>query len=216
MSNFGVKHLRLVQPYEPSFREAQSAVGASAVLATAEVYDSIPDAIADCRLVIATTAGRARDLKRPLRRLESSAETILRQLQTGPVAILFGSEKRGLSNDDLSHCAFAMRIPSREEHPSMNLGQAVAVCLYELVRDSATSATQGEVPARATAGQIERITAALFEALQTSGYVHAGTESSQLEKVRHLVRNLTWKAEDAELWLGMLKQMLWKMRSGKE
>ncbi len=216
MSNFGVKHLRLVTPYEPAFREARSAVGASEVLASAEVHETVPSAVADCTLVIATTAGRARELKRPLRPLESSATAICRQLQAGPVAILFGSEKRGLSNGDLSHCHWAMRIPSREEHPSMNLGQAVAVCLYELIRDSSIPESCGDLPALATAAQIERISAALFGALQTSGYVHAGAEASQLEKVRHMIQNLSWNADDAEVWLGMLKQILWKMRSAKE
>src|SRR5690242_19573725 len=70
MSNFGFSHLRLVNPYDPAFREARSAVGASQLLQSAEVYSSLAEAIADCSLVIGTTAARARELRQPIRRLE--------------------------------------------------------------------------------------------------------------------------------------------------
>ena len=94
------------------------------------------DAVADCTLVVGTTAVRHRELQHPLKRLEVGARVIRKQLGSGRVALLFGTEKFGLSTTDLSHCHWLMRIPTREEHISMNLGQAVAVCLYELSRDS--------------------------------------------------------------------------------
>src|SRR5271169_3927310 len=134
MSNFGVRRLRVVNPYEVAFREARSAVGAAALLARTEQYQSVAEAVQDCRLVVGTTAAGRRQLQHRLQPLEAGARTIRRKLKTGPVALLFGSEKVGLSNHELSHCHWLMRIPTREEHGSMNLGQAVAVCLYELVR----------------------------------------------------------------------------------
>ena len=134
MSNFGVSRLRVVNPYEVAFREARSAVGAAELLAKAEQFKSVAEAVADCALVVGTTAVGARDLQQPLRRMEVGARTIRRQLASAPVAILFGSERVGLSRNDLSHCHWLMRIPTREEHRSMNLAQAVAICLYELVR----------------------------------------------------------------------------------
>ena len=136
ISNFGFAHLRVVNPYEVAFREARSAVGASAILENAEEYTSVTDAVADCTLVVGTTAVRRRELHHPLHRLEYGARLIRKHLIAGRVALLFGSEKVGLANQDLSHCHWLMRIPTREEHISMNLGQAVAVCLYELVRDA--------------------------------------------------------------------------------
>ena len=135
MSNFGFSRLRVVAPYEAAFREARSAVGASALLAGAQEYSSVAEALADCALVVGTTAARHRQLLHPLLPLEQGARLIRQQLPSGRVALLFGSEKRGLSNRDLSHCHWLLRLPTREEHPSMNLGQAVAVCLYELARD---------------------------------------------------------------------------------
>src|SRR5437667_5483448 len=157
MSNFGVSHLRVVNPYEPAFRESRSAVGASSVLASAQQYQSVAEAVADCTLVVGTTAVRHRELQHPLRRLEYGARLIRKQLGSNRVALLFGSEKFGLSNQDLSRCHWLLRIPTREENISMNLGQAVAVCLYELARD-AKAAQQPQKLEPATAGEVERIT----------------------------------------------------------
>ena len=213
MSNFGVLKLRLVTAYPVAFREARSAVGASAVLASAEEYGSIAEAVADCALVVGTTAITGREPQHPLRRLEAGARLIRRQLANQRVALLFGSEKRGLSNRDLSHCHWLMRIPTRQAHGSMNLGQAVAVCLYELVRET-KAARRAEKPQLATLGEIERMTTLLFQALRASGYVRPQNEASAREKLRRLVRRLRFEAGDAEVWLGMLRQILWKLQSG--
>ena len=235
MSNFGFLHLRVVNPYELAFREARSAVGAPALLAQAEEYKSVSEAVADCALVVGTTAAGHRELQHPLRRLEEAAPLIRRQLASGRVALLFGSEKRGLSNQDLSHCHWLLRIPTREEHISMNLGQAVAVCLYELARDARAASSFEEGPpakpgaptlsmqeefapeklAPATAVEVERITALLLHALRCSGYMKPGSTPATEEKMRRLVRRLNLSAGDAELWLGILRQILWKMRSGQ-
>ena len=209
MSNFGFNQLRVVNPYEVAFREARSAVGASKVLASAREYHSVAEAIADCTLVIGTTAGHDRELHHPMRRLD--AATRLVRKHAGPVAILFGSEKRGLSNADFSHCHWLLHIPTREENLSMNLGQAVAVCLYELARDGKIA--PGQKPAPAAAGDIDRITTMLLEALRVSGYLKPRSSGAAEEKVRRLVRRLRIESEDAEVWLGMLRQILWKLRS---
>src|ERR1019366_3647185 len=213
MSNFGFLHLRVVNPYEVAFREARSAVGASQLLSNAVEFKSLADAVADCTLVVGTTAVRHRELQHPLKRLEYGARVIRKQLASGRVALLFGTEKFGLATKDLSHCHWLLRIPTRDEHISMNLGQAVAVCLYELSRDSKT-AQRPEKVQRASAGELERINGVLLEALRTSGYVNPRAESLTEDKVRRLVRRLNLQTEDAELWLGMLRQMLWKIRGG--
>src|SRR6266478_2663042 len=219
MSNFGFQRLRLVTPYEPAFREARSAVGASELLAGAKVYQSVAEAVADCTLVVGTTAVRHRDLHHPLRRLEAGARLVRKHMASSSVALLFGSEKRGLSNEDLSHCHWLVRIPTREEHRSMNLGQAVAVCLYELARDP-QAAPNPPKPIPATAADLERLTALLLDALRSSGYLKSNPTGFQKrrsaapteEKIRRLVRRLHLSAADAELTLGILRQVLWKSR----
>jgi tRNA/rRNA methyltransferase len=215
MSNFGVLRLRVVNPYEAAFREARSAVGASELLAKAEQYDDVAAAIKDCRLVVGTTvAGPRRDLQHRLYRLDDGARQIKRQLKTGPVALLFGSERYGLSNQELSHCHWVMRIPTREEHGSMNLGQAVAVCLYELVRRPPTkTAPTKKEKASATSGDVERVTHALFEILDASGYVKPRAAAATEENLRRMIRRMELNASDTDMWLGMLRQVAWKLDS---
>jgi len=251
MSNFGFLHLRVVNPYAVAFREARSAMGAAPLLENAEEYKSVADAVADCTLVVGTTSLGHRELQHSLRRLEQGARLIGRELAGhsapparpqlarrggGRVALLFGAEKTGLSNDDLSHCHWLMRIPTREQHESMNLGQAVAVCLYELVRnakqasageksgarrklggkDGKRAADESVASKRATAAEVERISTVLLESLHLSGYIKPIAVASTEERVRRMVRRLDLSSHDAELWLGMFRQMLWKIREREQ
>jgi TrmH family RNA methyltransferase len=231
MTNFGFRHLRVVNPYDVAFRQARSAVGASALLANAEEYGTVAEAVADCSLVVGTTAVRNRELQHPLRPLELGALLIRKQRPAGPVALLFGSEKFGLSNADLSHCHWLVRIPTHEENISMNLGQAVAVCLYELVRDSKTKSTHPSEKVKsqtlrknqrpdlhqvAATVEIERITGLLFDVLRATRYWNPGAGAATEEKVRRLVRRLNIPVGDADVWLGILRQILWKIRSGEK
>jgi len=211
MSNFGFRHLRVVNVFEPAFREARSAVGASALLKAAEHYTTVAEAVSDCALVVGTTAGR-REFQQPLRRLEDGARVIRRRIASGRVALLFGSEKVGISNKDLSHCDWLMRIPTAEANISMNVGQAVAVCLYELVRDAKTPRLPEKLPL-AEAGEMERLTTVLLEALDASGFLDRRRVKTSEERIRRLVRRLRLPARDATIWTGMFRQILWKLRS---
>ena len=211
MSNFGFSEMRLVNPYAVAFREARSAVKAHVVLEQAREYPTVAEAVADCALVVGTTAIGPRVLEHPLCRLEYGGKLIAKKMGAAPVALLFGSEKFGLSNEDMSHCHWVMRIPTREEHGSMNLGQAVAVCLYEIIRSPAAAKTAPDVKRPAEVVHTERITELLETILDRSGYVHARVEGSTRMKIRRLVRRLQLNAHDAEVWLGMLRQILWKL-----
>jgi len=212
MSNFGVCRLRVVNPYDPAFREARSAVGASKVLTGAKVFSSVAEAVADCVLVVGTTAGRNRDLEHPLRRLEYGSRAIRKQVASGRVALLFGSEKRGLSNHDLSYCHWLMRIPTNELNFSMNLGQAVAVCLYELVRNP-KAVSKAEKLKPASSQDFERISDLLLEAMRASGYLKRRPIADVDERIRRMVRRLNLPERDTVAWLGILRQILWKLQS---
>ena len=216
MSNFAFSRLRMVNPFQAGFREARSAVGAAAVLAAAEEFKSVADAVADCTLVVGTSAVGRRELHHPLRRLEEGARLIRRRLRSSRVALLFGSEKTGLSNEDLSHCHWLLRIPTRAEHRSMNLGQAVAVCLYELVRDAKAAAKFRralEKAPPATAAEIERFTAILTQALSSSGFLDRRTVADADERIRRLVRRLNLPSRDADMWTAIMRQILWKLNA---
>lgn len=215
MSNFGALHLRVVNPYAVAFREARSAVGASSLLQNAKEFESVGDAVADCALVVGTSAVRKRELQHPVYPLQDAMRLIRRKLASQKVALLFGSEKYGLSNEEMSHCHWLLRIPTREVHPSMNLGQAVAVCLYELAR-TAKPKVQRDASKGASAAEMERFTGDLLEALRASGYVKPSGAAGIESKVRRLVRRLDMQAHDVDLWLGMLRQILWKVRSSDQ
>jgi TrmH family RNA methyltransferase len=214
MSNFGAHRLRLVNPFAGGFREARSAVGASDLLEKAEEYKTVAAAVADCALVVGTTAIRKRVLTQPVLRLDDKSGAAIRtQLRTGQVAVLFGSEKIGLTNKDFSHCHWLLNIPTSQRNISMNLGQAVAVCLYELARGA-----QPEPAARkiepASAGQTELITESLLDSLRISGYVKPGTDEMFEKKARSLILRFNLEAYDAKLLLGMLRQIAWKLGPG--
>lgn len=233
ISNFGFTHLRLVHPYDVAFQGARSAVGAARILETAEVFETLTEAVADCTLVVGTTAVGHRELHLPLRRLEAGARIIHKHLaqlhaarkpsrrkqkpathELNRVALLFGSEKFGLSNEDLSHCHWLMRIPTREEHISMNLGQAVAICLYELIRDAKSIAKFERLPEKAipaNAGEVERFTNVLTEALSLSGFLDRRTVADADDRIRRLVRRLRLPPRDADMWTGIMRQIVWKL-----
>jgi TrmH family RNA methyltransferase len=212
MTNFGARTLRVVNPYAVAFRDARSAVGASSVLKNAEEFETVADAVGDCSLVAGTTAVRHRAVQQPLKKLGDEPAGLFRKTLTdGRAAILFGSEKTGLSNDDFSHCHWLMTIPTHQENISMNLGQAVAVCLYELAR-GAPSAESKEIAEAATAAKTELITECLLEALQISGYIKPGTDNMFEKKTRQLILRFDLEAYDAKLLLGMLRQIVWKLR----
>jgi TrmH family RNA methyltransferase len=237
MSNFGAMELRAVRPYEKAWREAKSAVGAGELLGRAKEFANLAEAVADCSLVVGTTAVGNREMKHPLRRLEEGARLIGKRMQTGRVAVLFGSEKWGLSNEDLSYCHWLMRIPTRVEHRSMNLGQAAAVVMYELGRRERITAEEAEGPQRArrrggkpgplkpkggAPGRgmkeefadmetVERIGEALLEALRKSGYIAPRGEAKAEEKLRRMLRRFSLETGDAEVFLGMVRKILWKL-----
>jgi TrmH family RNA methyltransferase len=213
MSNFGCFDMRLVNAYRVAVDEARSAVKAGQILEKAQEFSTLAEAVADCSLVVGTTSIGNRELQHTIRRLETGGRLIRKHLAAAgsPVAILFGSEKFGLSNDDMTHCDWLMRIPTRDEHGSMNLGQAVAVTLYELIRSPRAVRAEPRAKQAATSEQLERFTALLLEALRASGYVNEKTADSTERKARRLVKRLDLPGTDAEVWQGMLRQILWKL-----
>jgi TrmH family RNA methyltransferase len=213
MSNFGFLRLRVVNPYEVAYAEAKSAVNAAAVLEASEQFATVAEAIADCSLVVGTTAIGHRVLQHPLRRLEHAAKEIRAHAASGQVAILFGSEKFGLSNEDMARCHWLMHIPTRDEHQSMNLGQAVAVCLYELIRREEATVQEAVQKRAARAEDVDRVADLLVEAMEESGYLKDLTRESGEQKIRRLVRRMEMREADAAMWLGMLRQILWKLKS---
>ena len=219
MHDFGFAHLRLVNDYPVPFEAARSAVDASAVLASARLFPTLAEATTDCTLILGTTAVGERALQHPLHILSDAASLIARHLGSPDeqleiptrVALVFGSEKTGLSNEELSHCHALVTIPMHPQpdlrHPSMNLGQAVAVCLYELIRTRPTPA--GPTPQPASAESLERLTLLLSDLLDQTGYRRHHPSHSDLADLRRLVLRLNLSAGDLPVWMGIFRQFLW-------
>lgn len=210
MSNFGFFDLRLVNPYRVAFDEARSGVNAGRVLAEAREFGSVAEAVGDCHLVVGTTALGPRDVPLSFETLEAAGRKMKRA--KGNVAVLFGSEKFGLSNDDMSYCHWLLRIPTRGEHRSMNLGQAVAVTLYELIRNGRAPAAEAPAVRQAPAEAEDRLVQTLLSVLTDSGYIKPPVDASQTLKLRRLIRRMGLSEKDAVMWQGMMRQISWKMK----
>ena len=132
MKNMGLTRLALVAPRHFPHAEATArASGADDLLAKAEVFDSLEAALAGHVLAYATTA-RARRLEWPLLDPRQAAAEIARESETGAVALVFGREQTGLSNEEVALTQRAIRIPTAEDYASLNLAQAVQVVSYEI------------------------------------------------------------------------------------
>jgi TrmH family RNA methyltransferase len=217
MHDFGFSDLRIVNEFAMPLEGARSAVDASAVIEAARSYGSLAEAVSDCTVVVGTTAVGERDLEHRLLSLDDAFPLLGATVgeQAGRVGLIFGSEKTGLSNEELSHCNWLLTIPMAGQadgrHLSMNLGQAVAVCLYELVRGAPLARAEGAREA-ATAGEMERLTGLLAEVLETSEYGRHHPANSDLEDIRRLVLRMGVSRTDTPVWMGILRQVLWKLR----
>ncbi len=210
MSNFGVSDLRLVGEYLQPLEAARSAIDAAPVLAAAQTFGNVAEAVADCSLVYGTTALGERDLQHPVDLLRDAAPRV--RAAQDRVALLFGSEKTGLSNDELSYCHRLLTIPMARGGVSMNLGQAVAVCLYELHREAPAQRTLPEAPASAKGEDLQRFESLLRETLAAAEYDRRFPGNMGANEMRELVRRLALTSADTTVWMGMLRQVLWKLR----
>jgi tRNA/rRNA methyltransferase len=216
MANFGFREMVVVAPYGPVWQETRSAVGAEAIVTAARAVESLLEAIGDATLVVGTTAGTRRNLDRDLIPLPDFPAWLRQRQATGRVALLFGSEKTGLSNEHLSYCHALVRIPTAFDCPSMNLGQAVAVCAYELAR-------AGPVPTRpvrltvhssdpACAQSLEHLLDRAARVLDQVGYLKPKSRHASLLKLRRLLLDLELTNHDARILGGILAQIEWKIK----
>ncbi|HTJ31539.1 MAG TPA: RNA methyltransferase [Acidobacteriaceae bacterium] len=162
MANFGFSRLSIVAPFANNWMEAKSAVGAPDLLRHAQVFDTLAEAVRSATLVLGTGSLDRRRPEQALLGLPEGAALIRQSLavaespeaapprQAPRVALLFGSEKHGLTSDDLAWCHGLITIETSEAQPSMNLGQSVAVILYEISRLEAAS--DSSAPSAPTAG----------------------------------------------------------------
>ena len=233
MANFGFSRLSVVAPYEEHWREAKSAVGASDLLQNAKRFETLAKPVAECTLVVGTGTLEHRKPEQPVIPLPAFAHFVDAELaRGGRVALVFGPEKRGLTREDLALCHLLVEIPTDPRQPSMNLGQAVAVCLYEL----ATCLTQpaafsgainlgaagpshlgtGETTAfdqpRPTASELDLLIGVIAETMQAANYSPAAMQKTNRHDLDLLLRRLALTQPDARRILGLFRRILWRLR----
>src|SRR5581483_5107186 len=213
MANFGFRDLVVVAPYEPSWRETRSAVGAEDVVKSARAVDELAAAIAEATLVVGTTAGSRRHLDRELLPLTELPAWLKKRKRGGRAALLFGSEKTGLSNEQLSHCHVLVRIPTEPRCPSMNLGQAVAVCCYELARAGVvalkTTSPRLHLSDPAEAQSLEHLFQRMVRVLDQVGYLKAKSREATVIKLRRVLLDRELTRNDVRIIGGVLAQIEW-------
>ncbi|MBI4349247.1 MAG: RNA methyltransferase [Elusimicrobia bacterium] len=207
MANFGLEDLVAVSPYAPRWREAKSATHGSGILKRARRL-TLDEAVRDCRLVLGTASAHNRAQRRPTVTLPALRAWLARRLAGGGrVAVLFGSERNGLDNDELSRCQALLRIPTAAEAPSMNLGQAAALVAYELSRPvlerSVTS--PGEAPAEGR--HLEGLVDAAMRAMDKAGVNRHLAPGARRERFRRGLAGWRMTRADASWLRGLLERL---------
>jgi len=240
MANFGFSRLSIVAPFAQNWMEAKSAVGAPDLLRDAKVYATLAEAVAHSTLVLGTGS---LDRRRPVQAILGLPEAAAQIRQTlhanadapglasetwasstnARVALVFGSEKHGLTSDDLSWCHALIAIETCEAQPSMNLGQAVAVCLYEISRNpeiSLAAAAQRPEPLKIKGGvspnteQLDRLAALVEETMEAVNYSTRGMRSANGAALRVLLRRLMPNEPDLRRMMGLFRRILWQLGRG--
>lgn len=229
MANFGFQDLMVVRPHAPVWQETRSAVGAEEIVKSARAVEDLREAVADRTVVVGTTSGARRNFDRDLISLAEFPQWLRKRSQLTRAALLFGSEKTGLSNEHLSFCHALVRIPTVPGCPSMNLGQAVAVCCYELARLGGQArhggmARAGVVASRVPTVRIHHSEPAnlqsllhVFEraerVLDDCGYLRPKSRAATLVKMRRLLLDLGLTNNDAKILGGILAQIEWRLKN---
>ncbi|WP_110655074.1 RNA methyltransferase [Salinicola halimionae] len=208
MKTMGLSDLVLVSPRQfPDEEATRLAAGAADLIDDCRVVESLAEAIGDCVQVIGASA-RLRSLPLPCYHApDLMAAELWQRLPEGPVAIVFGRERYGLTNDEIGHCTHQLNIPANPDYGVLNLSQAVQIVAYEAFQQSRIQGTADQVP-RAngpypTVEQLEHFYGHLHRALDSAGFLtqpHAKTEA-------HL-RALFTRAEPSRKELSILRGVL--------
>ncbi len=209
MANFGFEDLVVVDPHPPVWEEARRAgPGAERVLAAARLVPALADALADRTLVAGTTAGTRRKLDREL-----VAPSELRPASR--TALVFGPEKTGLTNEELSFCHLLVRIPTVPDVPSMNLAQAVAVCCYEVSRKWGRHSQMRSAECGMRSADFSDVLRLLDHAaplLEAAGFFDARTRAARLRKLRQILLRARLSEKEVALVTAALRQLAYKIR----
>lgn len=216
--NFGVSELRLVAPKCDPKDKASKIMAISGrgeiVLNEVREFSTLIDALADCRRIVAT-CGRIDHGTIPLGFPEEILPWLLESYELGPVALVFGREDRGLTNDELQLAHKVLTLHSSDSYRSLNLSHAVAVTLHELNRIKSTSSPfinrQSVNPANPQ--ELEEFLGAAKDLLLEVGFLLKHSSNARMSKVRALLQRAETRTEEVALLRGMIRQIKWAINS---
>jgi len=210
MKNMGLSRLYLVAPKEfPSDKAVWRSAGATDVLDNAVVVDSLDDAIKGCALVVGTSA-RERRIPWPLLDPRQCGESVWSEASQHEVAIVFGREDRGLTNEELHKCTYHVHIPANEDYSSLNLATAVQVICYE-IRMAFLQQTEGNTlpkhqwdmpPAHSEA--LESYYAHLEQTLATLGFLDPENPKQTMTRLRRMYNRVRMDQMELNILRGVL------------
>jgi len=219
MANFGFSSLSVAAPFAPHWREARSAVGAPDLLQKAKEFPSLVEAVADCTLILGTGTVTHRKPEQPIISLPALTPLVQREVDRGGhIALVFGPEKHGLTREDLSFCHQLVEIPTDPRQPSMNLGQAVAVCLYELATHVAPpAAVEAASTVRGQGLPVDsahlNLLAEVIEKVTLSAhYSPYSMRDANRHDLRMLLRRLSLSQRDTRRILGFFRRILHRLK----
>ena len=219
MKNTGVGDLALVGGGRTESLSARAmAVHARDILDGARRFDTIREAVADCGLVVGTTCrkGLYRDHVELPREVAQDLVAAVRSDGARPAALLFGPEDHGLSNSDLKYCQRLVTIPSHPEQPSLNLAQAVMVCLYEIYLAAAVAPAPAERIHRAPAEAVEALFDRMKETLLKVGFLDPQNPEHILLALRRILGRAGLEERDVKILSGLFRQIEWYTQGGWE
>jgi tRNA/rRNA methyltransferase len=208
MKTMGIEDLRLVAPAKFPAPEAQwMAAHALDVLERAQIVDRLEASIADCVAAYALSA-RPRDWSPPVMAARDAAQAAIGQAAQGPVAMVFGAERAGLTNDEVLACQALVHIPVSSRYRSLNLAQAVQVMTYELRVAAGAGVPTDPGQRLATHADIEGLHAHLSEAAQAVGFYDPAAPMKFRERLRRLFARTQLEREEVNVLRGLLRALL--------
>ena len=208
MKTMGLTNLWLVNPLvKPDSQAIALAAGASDVIGNAQIVDTLDEALAGCSLVVGTSA-RSRTLPWPMLDPRECGLKSVAEGQHAPVALVFGRERVGLTNDELQKCHYHVAIAANPEYSSLNLAMAVQVIAYE-VRMAWLATQEKEVePKEETAyplvDDLERFYGHLEQTLLSTGFIREGHPGQVMNKLRRLFTRARPESQELNILRGML------------
>ena len=205
MKNMGLASLVLVRPQSYPDPEAHArASGAADVLAGARVEATIDAAVADCGLVLGTSA-RGRSARHRVLDARQAAVELVGATAARPAAVLFGGERNGLANEELAQCHALIRIPAAADYESLNLAQAVQIVCYEiLMATRAAQPRQESVLEPATAREMAALNAHLDTVLGQVGFMHEGNAAQLGPRIQRLLMRAVPDDSEVRILRGLL------------